>query len=105
LLKSSGQNQIEQLPWLGSVPVLGALFRSTSYQKNETDLAIIVTPHLVRPLRPGDKIATPLDKTLPPNDADLFLMGKTEVKPETARLALEGTRPFTGHILDLPKGG
>ena len=78
LLQSDNQNAIEQLPWLGDVPVLGALFRSTSYQKNETDLAIIVTPRLVRPARPGDVIKTPLDDTLPPNDVDFFLMGKTE---------------------------
>ena len=69
----------QQLPWLGDVPVLGALFRSTSYQKNETDLAIIVTPRLVRPARPGDVIKTPLDTSLPANDVDLFLMGKTEL--------------------------
>jgi pilus assembly protein CpaC len=106
LLQSSGQNAIEQLPWLGDVPVLGALFRSTSYQKNETDLAIIVTPRLVRPARPSDVIKTPLDSTLPPNDVDLFLMGKTEVPRSKARLA-EGiaAREFAGHVLDLPKGG
>lgn len=104
LLQSNGQNAIEQLPWLGDVPVLGALFRSTSYQKNETDLAIIVTPRLVRPARPGDVIKTPLDSTLPPNDVDLFLMGKTEIPRSTARLS-EGVAPlqFAGHVLDLPK--
>jgi pilus assembly protein CpaC len=104
LLQSNGQNAIEQLPWLGDVPVLGALFRSTSYQKNETDLAIVVTPRLVRPARPGDVIKTPLDSTLPPNDVDLFLMGKTEIPRATARLA-EGVavREFAGHVLDLPK--
>ena len=104
LLQSNGQNAIEQLPWLGDVPVLGALFRSSSYQKNETDLAIIVTPRLVRPARPGDVIKTPLDSTLPPNDVDLFLMGKTEIPRSSARLA-EGVaaRQFAGHILDLPK--
>ena len=98
LLQSNNQNQIEQLPWLGSVPVLGALFSSKSYQKNETDLAIIVTPHLVRPARPGDVIRTPADDTLPPNDADFFLLGKTEVTraqaraltPATARIAAAG---------------
>ena len=79
LLQSNNQNQIEQLPWLGSVPVLGALFSSKSYQKNETDLAIIVTPHLVRPARPGDVVKTPADDTLPPNDPDFFLLGKTEM--------------------------
>jgi hypothetical protein len=69
------------VPWLGDVPVLGALFRSAAYQKNETDLAIIVTPRLVRPTRPGDPVKTPLDNTLPANDIDFFLMGKAEVSP------------------------
>ena len=48
--------------------------RSASYQKQETDLAIIITPHLVRPARPGDAIRTPLDSTVSGNDADLFLI-------------------------------
>ena len=112
LLQSDNKNQLEQLPWLGSVPVLGALFSSKSFQKNETDLAIIVTPHLVRPARPGDEIKVPTDDTLPPNDVDFFLLGKTEVSreearaltPVTARIAIAGDRPFTGHMLDMPKG-
>src|SRR5581483_9172007 len=49
LLQHDGKNALEQLPWLSDLPVLGALFRSTSYQKKETDLAIIVTPRLVQP--------------------------------------------------------
>ena len=104
LLQSNGQNALQQLPWLGDLPVLGALFRSASYQKNETDLAIIVTPRLVRPARPGDVLKTPLDTSLPVNDADLFLLGKTEITPQKAR-ALAGIPPreFTGHVLDLPK--
>ena len=85
LLQSDGKNAIEQLPWLGSVPVLGALFSSKSYQKNETDLVIIVTPHIVRPARPGDEIKAPTDDTLPPNDVDFFLLGKTEVTREQAK--------------------
>ncbi len=112
LLQNDNKNQIDQLPWLGSVPVLGALFSSKSYQKNETDLAIIVTPHLVRPARPGDEVRAPTDDTLPPNDVDFFLLGKTEITreqarnltPVTARVAVAGDRPFTGHMLDLPKG-
>jgi pilus assembly protein CpaC len=102
LLQSTGQSSAQQLPWLGDVPVLGALFASRSYQKNETDLAIIVTPRIVRPARPGDAIATPLDGSLPPNDADLFLMGKHEITPAMAKLAAGGNRPLTGHMLDLP---
>lgn len=106
LLLNVGQTSGEQVPWLGDVPVLGALFASRSYQKNETDLAIIVTPHIVRPARPGDPIKTPLDNTLPPNDADLFLMGKHEITPVDARIALEiRKKKHVGHVLDLPKGG
>jgi pilus assembly protein CpaC len=113
LLQNDNKNSIDQLPWLGSVPVLGTLFSSKSYQQNETDLVIVVTPHLVRPARPGDVIKTPVDDTLPPNDADFFLLGKNEVTreearaltPATARVAAAGERPFTGHILDMPKGG
>lgn len=106
LLQSNGKNAISQLPWLGDVPVLGALFRSTQYQKDETDLAIIVTPRLVRPARPGDTIKTPLDSTLPVNDADLFLMGKTEITNAQAKAAGGiPVREFTGHTLDLPKRG
>jgi pilus assembly protein CpaC len=105
LLQSVGQNQMQQLPWLGDIPVLGALFRSASYQKNETDLAIIVTPRLVRPAAPGDAVKTPLDTTLPVNDADLFLLGKTETTRGFARKMAKGeNRPYSGHMLDLPKG-
>ena len=106
LLQSDGTNNIDQLPWLGDMPVLGALFRSTDYQKNETDLVILVTPHIVRPLTPTDSVHTPFDNTLPPNDVDLFLMGDTEVSPELARLAVGAlNRPYVGHILDLPRNG
>jgi pilus assembly protein CpaC len=105
LLQNQGKTAQQQLPWIGDVPVLGALFRSTQYQKNETDLAIIVTPRLVRPMRPGDPMKTPLDNTLPPNDADLFLMGKPEVSASLMRMAIGANRPYAGHILDVPKTG
>lgn len=101
LLQSQGETAQEQLPWIGDVPVLGALFRSAAYKKKETDLAIIVTPRLVRPARPGDKIATPLDSTLPPNDVDLFLMGKPEVPRSIEKLQDGVVRAYTGHMLDV----
>ena len=65
LLQNEAKANVEQVPWLGSLPVLGQLFSSRSYLKKETDLAIIVTPRLVRPARPGSVIATPLDNTTP----------------------------------------
>src|SRR5262249_28453619 len=61
LLQSNSTKNDSQLPWIGEVPVLGALFRSAAYQRKETDLVIIVTPRLVKPARPGEKLATPLD--------------------------------------------
>jgi pilus assembly protein CpaC len=105
LLQNVSKSNQQQVPWLGDVPVLGQLFASRSYQKDETDLAIIVTPRLVRPARPGDPLKTPLDNTLPGNDADFFLAGKAEIPRATQRAVTGADRPFSGHILDLPKGG
>jgi pilus assembly protein CpaC len=104
LLQNNSTTDQQQLPWLGDLPVLGSLFRSAAYQKNETDLAIIVTPHIVRPISPGNPIKTPLDNTLPGNDIDFFLMGKAEITPADARMAIGQQQAFVGHILDLPKG-
>ena len=96
------QTTQEQLPWLSDVPILGALFRSASFEKKETELAIIVTPHLVKPARPGEPLRSPLDNRAPANDLDLFLVGKQEV--EKAAHKVESTvQPPSGYILDLPK--
>jgi pilus assembly protein CpaC len=105
LLQNDSTTAQDQLPWVGDLPVLGALFRSAQYQKNETDLAIIVTPRLVRPISPGIPVKTPLDNTLPANDVDFFLMGKSEITPADARMAVgQAQQPYLGHILDFPKG-
>lgn len=109
LLQNNGQNQVEQLPWVGSVPVLGVLFSSKSYQKKETDLVIIVTPRLVRPTRPGEVLKTPADRTVPSNDADFFLMSKNEVdrnkRPEAGPTltAAAAVQPLSGHMLDIAR--
>ena len=106
LLQNDLTTAQQQLPWLGDVPVLGALFSSKSYQKNETDLIIIVTPHLVNPTRPGDVVRTPLDTTLPANDVDFFLKNKNEVlRTEVRGGAAAVERGPIGHMLELPKGG
>ena len=80
LLSTITERDIQQLPWIGSVPVLGALFRSASYRQQETDLVVIVTPHLVAPSVPGQRLASPLDNYIPTNDVDFFLMGEMEQK-------------------------
>ena len=82
LLSSQNRSNVAQVPWIGSVPVLGALFRSAAYQQKETDLVIIVTPRLIAPVVPGQRLVTPLDSRLPANDVDFFLMGQPEVKKE-----------------------
>jgi pilus assembly protein CpaC len=117
LLQNTSKNQVEQVPWLGSVPILGTLLSSKSYQKIETDLVIIVTPRLVRPARPGDVLKTPADVTKPPADTDFFLMSKNEVAREgpkqpiptlaaTTTVSAQATVavPPSGHMLELPQG-
>jgi pilus assembly protein CpaC len=64
-----------QVPWIGDVPILGALFRSAEYQRDQTELVIIITPHLVSPTR-GDTLALPTDRVRPPSEQDLFLFGR-----------------------------
>lgn len=103
LLQSLHLKSQEQLPWLGQLPVLGVLFRSSSFQEQETDLVIIVTPHLVRPAKPGQPLRTPLDSAKPSNDAEFFLLGNLEVSGDMRRRFVEGTGvagPY-GHIVNL----
>ena len=103
LLQSQGVRNIAQLPWIGSVPVLGALFRSTAFQQRETDLVVIVTPHLVEPATPGQRLASPLEQTLPGNDIDLFVMGRMELRKRRHRDLAEsaGHASPSGYIMPL----
>lgn len=80
LLQTRNRQDVSQLPWIGSVPILGTLFSSKSYQQQETDLVIIVTPRLVAPAAPGQQLASPLNSRLPANDVDFFLNGQMEVR-------------------------
>ena len=92
-----------QLPWLGDVPILGSLFKSSSYQKHDTELVVIVTPRLVQPATPGQVLATPLDATQPANDAEFFALGQMEVTPKMLKSFQTGAGvagPY-GYIIDL----
>jgi pilus assembly protein CpaC len=80
LLQANNRRDISQLPWIGSVPVLGALFKSSAFQQAETDLVVIVTPHLVAPATPDQHLASPLDQRLPSNDLDFFLLGQMDLR-------------------------
>jgi pilus assembly protein CpaC len=102
LLSVNNSRDISQIPWLGSVPVLGALFSSKAYQQNETDLVVIVTPHLVAPAVPGQRLASPLDARLPGNDVDFFLNGQPEVRKLYQDYVSSGeqlTGPY-GHLIE-----
>ena len=77
LLQSNITDQVRQLPGLGEVPVLGALFRDSTFQNNETELVIIVTPSLIKPA-PAGSLAAPTDTFVPPSTADLFFKGDVE---------------------------
>jgi len=75
LLEDDFADLATQVPWLGDIPVLGALFRSAEYERLQTELVIIVTPHLVTPTR-GEALALPTDRVRPPTEAELFLNGR-----------------------------
>lgn len=85
LIQSDFNDTVRAVPLLGKIPILGALFRSTSFNRNETELVIIVTPRIVRPVKAGTVLATPSDRVQEPSDLDLFMLGNTEklqaVKP------------------------
>ncbi len=76
LMRDTVREQVAKFPLLGDIPILGALFRSSSFQKNETELIIIATPHLVKPMDVS-KQPLPTDSYVEPSDFDFYLMGKT----------------------------
>lgn len=93
-----------QVPWLGDIPVLGALFRSVEYERQQTELVIIVTAHLVSPVR-GEALALPTDRVRPPTERDLFLFGRVSAAEaptsggagEVARQEFSGSY---GYVMD-----
>ena len=77
LIQDNIRESIAKYPFLGDIPILGTLFRSSSFQKNQTELIIIVTPRLVKPLDMTTQ-TLPTDSYLEPNDFELMLMGFLE---------------------------
>ena len=98
LLQDDFRDTVSQVPWLGDVPILGALFRSTSYERDQSELVVIVTPHLVTPTR-GEALALPTDRIRPPTEAELFLFGQTARPagaPRSGPAAEVAKQDFTG---------
>ncbi len=89
LLQNTTNNTKIQTPWLGDVPILGALFRSSRYQKSETELMIIVTPRLVQPVSDISRLRSPIDTLTLPSDIEQFLGGMIEGRPAGEAAGLE----------------
>jgi len=102
LLKDNVLDRIAKYPGLGDIPVLGNLFRSRSFQNDETELVILVTPHLVKPLDP-DNQRMPTDYYIQPTAIDFYVWGTLEgefQKPALERVDLEGDFGHTIPMLD-----
>jgi pilus assembly protein CpaC len=95
LIRKDFQDTVRQIPLLGSIPIIGSLFRSTGFQHQQTELVIIVTPRLVRPV-PAGALKAPTDRVRPPNEADLLLNGRIDTGVPPA------ARPFVSPAVPPP---
>ncbi len=102
LLSEHVTEDVAKFPVLGDIPILGALFRSSSFKRNETELVVIVTPHLVKPLDMS-KQTLPTDKYGDPGDFAFYLMGDLAGTPKERRplvpLSSKGFDGEVGHIV------
>jgi pilus assembly protein CpaC len=98
LLKEDIRESVSKFPVLGDIPVLGALFRSSSFEKNETELIVIVTAHLVKPLDMA-KQTLPTDQYVEPNEFEFYLLGNFEGKGKRSNPIKGGLEGDFGHLL------
>jgi len=104
LISEDVREVVTKFPGLGSIPIFGALFRSQAYQQGETELVIMVTPRLAKPIAP-ESIRLPTDKFVKPNDWEFYLLGKTEGSAKRVRERSSistdtgGTAGNFGHML------
>ena len=80
LMRNDVTNDINKFPWLGDLPILGLLFRSNNFQNNESELVVLITPYIVRPVKESAKVMTPTDGYQPPNDFERILLNREFVK-------------------------
>jgi len=100
LLQDDFQGSVSQVPWLGDIPILGALFRSTDYQRDQSELVIFVTAHLVSPTR-GEALLLPTDRIRLPNEAQLFLNGQlTGGTSGASEVSRQDFRGGYGYVMD-----
>ena len=104
LLQDDFRDLNGQVPWLGDIPVLGALFRSAEYQRAQSELVIIITPHLVTPTR-GEALALPTDRVKLPTESDLFLFGRVtgdsrQLRGAAGEVAKQDFNGSYGYVMD-----
>lgn len=102
LLQDDFQNNVSQLPWAADIPVLGALFRSAEYRRQQSELVIIVTPHLVTPVA-GAALALPTDRVRIPTERELFLFGDVATSPKKGAAAEVARQDFSssyGYVME-----
>ena len=103
LLQDDFRDLNGQVPWLGDLPIVGALFRSAEYQRAQSELVIIVTPHLVTPTR-GEALALPTDRVRLPTEKELFLYGKVtggdRVKGAAGEVARQDFNGSYGYVME-----
>jgi pilus assembly protein CpaC len=99
LLEDNFTDSINQFPWLGEIPVLGALFRSTDYSRGETELVIIVSAHLVVPVS-EEELSLPHDHVRIPNEFELFLMGHTDGAGAPGMVQSQGFDGDFGYVVE-----
>jgi pilus assembly protein CpaC len=90
LFQQDYSNAVKHIPWAGDVPILGALFRSASWKRDESELVIIVTPHIIAPANRLEEVATPFDTKVEPNLAESLLLGKSLDKDFSKPLDVKG---------------
>jgi pilus assembly protein CpaC len=95
LLQQDFKTTVNQIPILGNIPILGALFRSTEFQKGETELLIVVTPRLVQPIRP-DQVHLPTDRVKDPEAANTVLTGEAYDPVPAAQAQAPAKAPAAG---------
>src|SRR5262249_10256013 len=76
LLQNNSTNTIDKFPWLGDVPILGTLFRSNQFRNDESELVIIVTPYIIKPVKNASKLVTPSEGMEEPNDVERIIGGR-----------------------------
>src|SRR4030095_3765023 len=101
LIKNNVTEALNKFPGLGEVPIMGALFRSTEFQTDQTELMFVVTPRLVKPLTTA--VTLPTDNHIVPDRSDVMLMGRSEGRRPAAPPAADAGAPSGTRAVRAPR--